>query len=260
MSSQIGSLGRSKWPSVKGVVEDTDTRAGRAFNLSIQVLIVLSIVSFSVETLPDLSPGLQAVLTAVEAATVAIFTVEYLLRLLVADNRFGYVFSFYGLVDLLAILPFYLSTALDLRALRVLRMLRLFRILKLARYTTALERFRQAFLRVRHELVVFFAATCMVLYVAALGIYTFEREAQPQQFASVFHALWWALTTLTTVGYGDVYPVTAGGRVFAAVVMLVGIGIVAVPSGLMASALTASKAEEAGGTGADEKEGTGPFC
>jgi voltage-gated potassium channel len=152
------------------------------------------------------------------------------------------MFSFFGIVDLLAVLPFYISTGVDLRSVRAFRLLRLFRLLKLARYSAAVQRFHRAFLIAREELALFGATALIVLYLSSVGIYYFEREAQPEAFGTVFHALWWAIATLTTVGYGDVYPVTAGGRVFTFFVLVTGLGIVAVPTGLFASAL--SKARE----------------
>jgi voltage-gated potassium channel len=175
---------------------------------------------------------------------VIIFTLEYLMRLWTAENRWRFVFSFYGLVDLLAILPFYVSSALDLRGVRVLRLLRLFRILKLARYNRAMHRFARAFSLAREELVVFFAATVLVLYASAVGIYHFEKDAQPEAFASVFHALWWAVETLTTVGYGDTYPITLGGRIFTFFMVMCGLGIVGMPAGIMAAALNRAAKEE----------------
>ena len=224
--------------NLKAIVEGTDTRPGRVFNLSIQALIVLSLLCFCVETLPDLSVSARKALYVFEVVTVALFTAEYVLRLFVADSRIRFMFSFYGLVDLFAILPFYISTGVDLRSIRVFRMLRLFRTLKLLRYGKAIQRFRDAFIDIREELIVFLTATMLALYVASVGIYYFESVAQPEQFGSVFHCMWWAVVTLTTVGYGDVSPVTVGGKVFTGIILLIGLGLIAVPSGLFASALT----------------------
>lgn len=221
---------------LRQLLEQPDTRSGRAFDLAIQALIVLSLVSFSLETLPDLSPRALRWLRAIEYLTIAVFTVEYLLRLTVARPPWSYVFSFFGLVDLLAILPFYLGTGIDLRSVRTLRFLRLFRLLKLARYSAAVRRFHRAMKLAKEELVLFLVAALILLYLAAVGIYYFEADAQPETFGSVFHCLWWAVVTLTTVGYGDVYPVTLGGRVFTFFVLLIGIGFVSVPAGLVASA------------------------
>lgn len=135
------------------------------------------------------------------------------------------------------IAPFYLPTGIDLRAVRMLRFFRVFRILKFVRYSRAVERFREAFLDIKEELVVYLLGTVTVVFLATVGIYYFENEAQPEAFASVFHAFWWAIVTLTTVDYGDVYPMTVGGKVFASMVLLLGLGIVSVPPALVASAL-----------------------
>ncbi len=227
---------------LKRTIENSDTRQGRLFDFAIQALIVLSLVTFSVETLPNLSDHTRHWLRLIEIATVSIFTTEYILRAVVADRKIGFIFSFFGVVDLLSILPFYIASGVDLRSLRAFRMLRLFRILKLVRYSKAIQRFHRAFIIAREEIVLYFFATLLLLFLAAVGIYYFEHDVQPDTFASVFHSLWWAAATLTTVGYGDVYPITVGGKMFTFFVLLIGLGVVSVPAGLVASAL--SKARE----------------
>ncbi len=227
--------------SIKNIIEDNNTKSGRTFDLSIQALIIISLVSFSIETLPNLAPSHKHFLRYIEVFTVVIFSIEYVLRIVVADKKLHLIFSFYGIIDLLAILPFYLSTGVDLRSIRILRLLRLFRAFKLFRYSRAIQRFYKAFVLAREELVLFFCVTLLLLFLSAVGIYYFENEAQPEQFSSIFHSLWWAVATLTTVGYGDVYPVTAGGRVFTFFILMVGLGIVAVPTGLLASALSEAR-------------------
>lgn len=239
--------------TIKAVIEQTDTRAGRLFDLFIQALIVLSLVSFSIETLPSLSTQAHEILRTIEIVTVAIFTVEYLLRIAVADRRLGYMLSFFGIVDLVAILPFYIASGVDLRGVRALRLLRLFRIFKIVRYSQAVRRFHQAFLIAREEIVLFFFAACLLLFVAGVGIYHFENPAQPEAYASIFHSLWWAVATLTTVGYGDIYPITVGGRIFTCLVLMIGLGVVSVPAGLVASALSeARRLEQKDGKGSIE--------
>ncbi len=230
--------------NIKHIVEQDNTVGGRVFNVLIYSLILVSIVTFSVETLPGLDEGVRKVLSVVEAVTVMIFTLEYLLRLFVANRKFRYVFSFYGIIDLVAILPFYVMSGIDLRSLRAFRLLRLFRVLKLLRYSKAMRRFARAFTIAREEIVLFAVVTVLLLYFSAVGIYYFESEAQPEAFKSVFHSLWWAVATLTTVGYGDVYPITLGGRLFTFFILMVGLGIVAVPAGLLASALSKARVEE----------------
>ncbi len=228
----------------KRIVEETDSGLGRAFDLFIQFLIVTSLVTFSIETIPNVSDTARWWLRMIEIACVVVFTIEYIARLVVADSKPGFVFSFSGIIDLLAIVPFYLSLGIDLRSVRAFRLLRLFRVFKLARYSKVIRRFHRAFLIVKEELVLFLFATSILLYLAAVGIYYFENAAQPETFASVFHSLWWAVITLTTVGYGDVYPITLGGRVFTFFVLLVGLGVVSVPAGLVASALTEAREME----------------
>lgn len=205
----------------------------------IVALILYSVVCFSLETLPDLSPATERFLRWSEAVVVAVFTLEYGYRIYCAERRLRFIFSLHGLIDLLAILPFYLSFAVDLRALRLLRLMRLLLVLKLLRYGRAMHRFSAALYLAREELLVFLSAILVLLYLAAFGIYHFEHAAQPHKYASIFDALWWAVATITTVGYGDIYPVTLAGRLFTFVILLLGLGLVAVPAGIVASALSA---------------------
>ena len=230
--------------SIRNVLEDTDRRSGKSFAFAIQFLIVLSLVTFSIDTLPDLEQNTKDILRLAEIITVGILTVEYLLRIAVSKEPMKYVLSFYGLVDLAAILPFYVAAGLDLRSVRVLRLPRLVRILRLLKYNQAIGRFHRALIIVREELILFGFVAIILLYLSAVGIYYFERTAQPEEFGSVLHSLWWAVTTLTTVGYGDMYPVTAGGKLFTFIVLMIGLGIVAIPTGLFVSALTKVRDEE----------------
>lgn len=231
-------------PTLKQIIEESDTPLGRAFDASIYLLIICSAIGFAFETLPDVNPALRGFFHGTEAAVIVIFTLEYLLRLYVSEKKLSFIFSFYGLVDLIAILPYYLFLGLDLRSMRAFRLVRLVRLLKMARYQKAMKRFQAAFSMAKEEVVLFLFFTLILLYLSAVGIYYFEREAQPEAFASVFHSLWWAVATLTTVGYGDVYPITTGGKVFTFFMMIIGMGIIAVPAGLVASALTTAREME----------------
>ena len=230
--------------TVRRMVEETDQLPGKIFTFTVQILIIVSLVTFSLETLPDLSPKTKQVLNLVEVITVIIFTLEYFLRMIVAEGKLRFIFSFYGLVDLAAVLPFYISSGIDLRSVRAFRLLRLVRILKLLKYNQATKRFHRALNIAKEELVLFGFVAVIMLYLSAVGIYYFENEVQPEQFKSVFHSLWWSVTTLTTVGYGDMLPITAGGKVFTFVVLMIGLGIVAIPAGLVASALSQARLEE----------------
>lgn len=224
------------------IIEDNTTKKGKLFDYFIQILIVLSLVSFSIESLPNLSDKTLNILKKFEILSITIFSTEYILRIFVSKRPIKYIFSFYGIIDILAILPFYVTGLMDLRFLRMFRIFRVFRAFKLIRYNKALSRFHTAYKIVKEELVLFFMVTLMLLFLVSAGIYAFENEAQPEVFKSVFHSAWWAVVTLTTVGYGDVYPITIGGRIFTFFVLMIGIGIIAVPAGLIGTAL--SKARE----------------
>ena len=232
---------------IKSIVEINDNKLSRYFSFFIQVLILVSVITFSIETIPNLKPQTRTLLQAIELFSVIIFSLEYIIRIYVADSKPKFVFSFFGIIDLLAILPFYLSFGVDLRSLRALRFLRLFRILKLVRYNKAMNHFTRAIKSAKEEIFLFIFITLILIYFSAVGIYYFENEAQPQHFSSIFDSLWWAIITLTTVGYGDVYPITAGGKVFTFIILMIGLGIVAIPTGIISSALTKSidkKADE----------------
>ncbi len=141
---------------IKNIIESTETPQGKIFAFTVQILIVISLVTFSISTLPNLSKSLQQILQVIEIITVVIFTIEYILRIYVSENKFKFIFSFFGIIDLIAILPFYIVSGFDLRAVRVFRLLRLFRILKLLRYSKAINRFHRAFRIAKEELILFF--------------------------------------------------------------------------------------------------------
>ena len=226
------------------LVHNSTHKAGRAFAFITQLLIIISLITFSLETLPNLTDSQYKALQTIEVVIIMLFSAEYLLRIYVAKKRLKYIFSFYGLIDLFAVLPFYLTLGLDLRTVRLFRLLRLLRIFKLLKYSKALHRFQRAFMLVKEEMLLFGFVALITLYLSSVGIYYFENAAQPDQFQSIFHSLWWALITLTTVGYGDMFPITAGGKLFTFFVLIVGLGIVAVPTGLIATALSQTRAEE----------------
>jgi voltage-gated potassium channel len=220
------------------VVIKNDSKIGRRFDIFIQSLILLSLISFSIETLPNLSDKVINFLNIFEFITIVIFSIELLLRLILTSPPFKYLFSFYGIIDLIAVIPFYLSVGVDLRSVRIFRLLRLFRIFKLFKYSSAIDRLNSAFSEIKKEITIFIIGAFFFIYVSSIGIYHFEHKVQPEIFKSVFHSMWWAVTTLTTVGYGDMYPVTTGGKIFTTIIVFIGMGMIAVPTGLLASALS----------------------
>jgi voltage-gated potassium channel len=229
---------------LKNIVESNNSIESKIFDISIQILVILSIVSFSIETIPNLEPNTIKLLNNFEVFSVVIFSIEYVIRIYATDKKLSYIFSFYGIIDLLAILPFYLAFFIDLRSIKAFRLFRLFRLLKLVKYSKTLDKFQKAIYNAKEEFIVFFILTIIMFYLASIGIYYFEHEVQPEAFKSIFDSMWWAVATLTTVGYGDVYPVTTGGKIFTTIILLIGLGIVSIPAGIISSALSQVTEEE----------------
>lgn len=228
-------------------VRDAGDRLGHALNLALVALILVNVLAVILETVPSLGQRYAALFQALEVVSVAVFTVEYLGRAwwAVEDPRYAhplwgrlrYLLTPLALIDLIAILPFYLAQIFGLD-LRLLRLLRLLRILKLSRYSPAVTVLADVLRDERDSLLVTFMVLLTILVLASAGIYLFENEAQPEAFGSIPAAMWWAVATLTTVGYGDVTPITPAGKVFAALVTLTGIGMVSLPAGIVASGFT----------------------
>ena len=225
---------------------DRSHRGAQVIEIALIALIAANIVAVTLETVEPIYQRYAALFDAFELISVAVFTLEYALRLWVVVEtapgepgwrlRWHYARSPMAVIDLLAILPFYLSMifAIDLRFLRALRLLRVF---KLTRYSPAMSMLLDVF---KEESSAFFAGffiLFVLLILAASGAYLVEHDVQPDKFGSVPQAMWWAMATLTTVGYGDVTPVTAAGKIFGSMVTIVGIGMAALPAGILASGL-----------------------
>ena len=214
------------------------------------VLILLNVLAVILETVQSLQLRFGTAFWAFEVFSVGVFSVEYAARIwaCTADPRYRrpiigrlrYVSSFGGVVDLLAILPFYVSlavpaAALDLRILRVLRLLRFARVLKLARYSDSIVRMKRVIGARRGDLGVALAAVGVVLILASSAIYYVEVDTQPDVFTSIPAAMWWGISALTTVGYGDITPVTPLGKFLGGIIQLLGIAIFALPAGIIAA-------------------------
>jgi voltage-gated potassium channel len=217
------------------------------FDYFIACLIILNVIAISIETLSYLDPVHLKCLKIFEVISLLIFTVEYVLRLYVADITFPsekkiysiirFIVSPLGLVDLFAILPFYLPFIIpfDLRFLRLFRLLRFIRVFKIARYNKAMNLIVTVFKEKKTELGMTFFVAFIILIIASFLMYFIEGSVQPAKFDNIFSSFWWALATLTTVGYGDIYPITTMGKIIGAMVSLLGIGIVALPTGIISS-------------------------
>ncbi|MEC8427360.1 MAG: ion transporter [Pseudomonadota bacterium] len=214
----------------------------RILEIALITLITLNVTAVILETVDSIYTQWQPLLDLFEAISLSVFTLEYLLRLWVAPespetpSRRAWILSPMAIVDLLAILPafLYLIIPVDLRILRTFRLLRL---LKLTRYSPALGMLLAVF---EEEAGAFFAGffiLMLMLIFAASGAWLAEHEAQPEAFGSIPDAMWWAVATLTTVGYGDVTPITVAGKIFGAIITVVGIGMAALPAGIIASGL-----------------------
>ena len=178
-----------------------------------------------------------------ELVSIVIFSLEYLYRISYSFTNNGlkgvlnYIFSFFGLIDLISILPFYLNQFINLdgRFLRILRLFRLTRIFKFGRDSNSLKLFTKALISVKEQLLFTLFLSALTILFSASAIYYLENEAQPDKFSSITESVWWATISLATVGYGDVYPITVGGKIFATIISLVGIGVVAIPTGVISA-------------------------
>lgn len=226
------------------IIEVGNSLPSKIFDIFIIILIILTLFSVIAETF-NIPVFLQNIISVFEKVSVVIFTIEYILRIWTADllhpelspmrSRFKYLLSFMAIIDLLAILPFYLPffIKIDLRALRALRVIRLLRIFKINRYTTALNTMAQVFKNKASQPISSMLVVGLLMIIASVIMYNIESSAQPDKFSNAFDALWWAIATLTTVGYGDVYPVTIAGKVLSIIIAILGIGMVAVPTGII---------------------------
>lgn len=221
-------------------------RFGLIFDRFMIALILLNILAIMLETVASINASYENIFYYFEVFSVAVFTIEYLLRVWSCtedkDNdysnpitgRIKYIMSPMAIIDLLAFLPFYLTMffAIDLRILRILRMLRL---LKLTRYSEALSVVWAVLTKQRRALTAAFFIMLVALLFTSSIIYLFEHKVQPEKFSSIPESMWWALATLTTVGYGDVTPITNGGKLFAGMTMILAIGLAALPIGVIAT-------------------------
>ncbi len=210
---------------------------GRTVALFLHGLILLSSIAIALETIETLPQSLRGALFWFEVFILAVFVTEYVLRLTCSANPLRYAISFWGIIDLLACLPALALLQTQWQVVRTIRLIRLVRLLKLFRTTTAFDRLTRAFVEVRGELIIFVILASLVLYVSSVGIYLFEHEAQPEAFSSIPISLWWAVASFTTVGYGDLVPITTGGRIFTTFVLFIGLGVVAVPAAIVTAAL-----------------------
>jgi len=237
-------------------------RISKLFDIFIMTLITLNVVAVILATVERLNLQYQYFFRIFEIFSVTIFTIEYLLRLWTCTinknyrnsftGRIKYIFTPYAIIDLLAILPFYLPMIipLDLRFIRAVRLFRLFRLFKIGRYSKAVVILKKLLKDKKEELLLVIFIAFILLIIFSSLMYFIEKEAQPEAFSSIPAAMWWGITTLTTVGYGDIYPITTLGKIVGALIAFLGIGLFALPAGILGSGLVeATRKKEKG----DEK-------
>jgi voltage-gated potassium channel len=229
------------------VLENSSSRPGRRFAFFITILILLNVIAVMLETIPGLSVAWETWLFRFEVFSVFVFSIEYVLRLWVCSlnpkysngvtGRIKYALSPLCLIDLIAIAPFYIPIAftLDLRVLRIIRLVRFIRLIKIARYTEALNLITRVVRGKREELLMVFLACAILLIFSSTLLYYVEHDAQPKSFSSIPASLWWGIVTVTTVGYGDVFPITVAGKIITSVFALIGIALFALPAGIFAA-------------------------
>ena len=222
-------------------------RISRVFDYFIMILILLSVLAIILESIKEVNNQFGSVLRVFNIISVVVFSIEYLIRLYVSDlthpstscikSACRFVFSAYGLIDLLAILPFYLPMLIrmDLRFIRTLRLTRCLRILKMNRYNDSLDLIWSVIKEKRSELMVTGFISFLLVLFASFVMYYIEGEQQPEQFPNILASFWCAVATLTTVGYGDVYPITGLGKVISGLIAIMGVGIIALPTGLISA-------------------------
>lgn len=219
-------------------------RASRIFDIAIMTLIFFNVIAVIIGSVQSIQERYSAFLNLFEVVSVAVFTVEYIARLwsCTIDPRFSgrilgrirHAVRAMSIIDLLAILPFYLPfVGIDLRSLRVLRLLRILRVAKVGRYYSSLSLIKKVFRSKKEELVLTSALMAMLLIVSSSLLYYCENAVQPEAFSSIPATMWWSVATLTTVGYGDMYPITVLGKCCAGIVAIIGIGMFALPTGIL---------------------------
>ncbi len=243
MSERYMSLKKRIW-EIAEVGQDGDTLS-RAFDIFILALIFLNVSAVILETVDWIYALAPTFFRVFECVSVLIFTLEYAARVwsCTCGERYGrplagrlrFMLKPMMLIDLMAIAPFYLASYGSLRVVRVLRLLRLFRVLKVARYSSAVKTLGKVLKIKREELLVSVFVLLMLLVLSSSLIYCTEHEAQPEAFASIPKAMWWAVATLTTIGYGDIHPVTTVGKLIASIIAVLGIALFALPAGILAS-------------------------
>jgi voltage-gated potassium channel len=237
---------KSNWQlKLHEIIFEADTRPGRIFDIFLIIIILLSVLAVMLDSVRSIQSHLGHFLTTLEWLFTILFTIEYILRLISVGRPLRYAVSFFGIIDLLAIIPTYLSLIIPgsqyLLVLRILRVLRIFRVLKLVKYTRQAQILKTALKASRRKITVFLFTVLILVVIFGSLIYMIEGEENG--FTSIPYSIYWAIVTLTTVGYGDISPQTGLGQALASLIMILGYGIIAVPTGIVSVELSQAQAQ-----------------
>ncbi|MGC6403361.1 MAG: ion transporter [Flavobacteriaceae bacterium] len=240
-------MGKSREPSwrttLHEVIYEADTPMGKLFDVLLLIFIVLSVFLVALESVPSIDEVYKDWFHWAEWVITILFSIEYLLRIIAVRNPFRYIFSFYGIIDLLSTLPKYIAIIFtgtqSLIALRALRLLRVFRILKLTRYIGESNSLMRALRASKAKILVFMFGVLILCVIFGTVMYLVESDESG--FTSIPRSIYWCIVTLTTVGYGDIAPVTNLGQFIAALIMIMGYGIIAVPTGIVTAEFSSSR-------------------
>ncbi|WP_339609149.1 ion transporter [uncultured Planktosalinus sp.] len=225
------------------VIYGTNTKAGKLFDIFLLIFILLSVLAVMLESVKEIDDNYHSILLSAEWFFTILFSIEYILRIFSTKKPWKYIFSFYGIIDLLAILPMYLSFFITgsnlLTSVRALRLLRLFRVLKLANFVGEATNLKSALKASRPKIIVFLFTVLIIAMV--VGTLMFLIEGPEAGFTSIPRGIYWTVVTLTTVGFGDIYPITPFGQFLAMFVMITGYGIIAVPTGIVSAEFAKQK-------------------
>ena len=262
-------LKKTNWKAkLHEIIYEADTKEGKWFDIILILTILLSIILVMLESVESFDSKYHNFLNISEWVITVLFSIEYIARIITIKKPSSYIFSFYGIIDFLATIPKYLSLIFGgthaLVALRALRLLRVFRILKLARYLTASTKLISALKASKTKIVVFLFS--VVVLTIILGTVMYLIEGPENGFISIPHSMYWAIVTLTTVGYGDLAPHTPFGQFIASIVMILGYGIIAVPTGIVTSEITraentiSTNTQHCSNCSADQHQDNAKFC
>ena len=231
-----------KWKEkLHEIIYEADTPVGKLFDIILLIVILLSVVLVMLESIGSIESKYANILDIFEWVITILFSVEYIARIISVKSPKSYVFSFYGIIDFLSIIPKYISLFIlgtnSLLALRALRLLRVFRILKLTRFIGESANFGKALKRSRAKIAVFITFVIVLCIILGTIMYLVENE-HDSGFTSIPRSVYWAIVTLTTVGYGDIAPITSLGQFIASMIMILGYGIIAIPTGIVTSEMT----------------------